>query len=311
MKSFFSSLFLSLFILTFSIEGVHAESVIRYDSYGNAYIEYREPIVEPVYYRERPAPVYRSRVTPTYRHTSVVRNSVVCPSFSSASVGVGTISNGVNISVVSYDTTIQKCIKNTSWLSYFTSFGNSVSIKVSNTTLGVQILATSYEESVIARLQNTQWSSRIKGNTDSYVDSSYDPYNSYYVPPAPVYNTQTYNPYYYNPNSYPLTPVYNTAYTNTNYQYRTGTSIFGYGTRSLSRSLTNLSNGVRMTFLSADYDTANFLQNYMFSSIFSQNLYGISISQNKISGGVEVTVTAGSSSTVREIQNIAYALVYQ
>ncbi len=45
-----------------------------------------------------------------------------CTDFSSASVGVSNLNNGINLSIASNDSALQSCIKNKSWLPYFTQY---------------------------------------------------------------------------------------------------------------------------------------------------------------------------------------------
>lgn len=59
---------------------------------------------------------------------------VECP-FSSVSVGVGNVLDGVVVTIDSFDEEVTRCIKKTSWISYFSDFGNSVKVDISNTTL--------------------------------------------------------------------------------------------------------------------------------------------------------------------------------
>ncbi len=166
---------------------------------------------------------------------------ISCTNLSNVSVGVGNLSNGVNIVIDSNNATLQSCIKNTYWLNYFTRFGNSVNVNISNTTLGVQIMATSNEITAITSLQNAGWISLITGV------SSYNYNNNY------SYN-QNYNyQYNYAPQPYTYIPSY------TNTPYRTGTSVFG-NTSQIARYVYNTSNGIQMNFTSGDYNTMNFLQ---------------------------------------------------
>lgn len=223
-----------------------------------------------------------------------------CTDFSSASVGVSNLNNGINLSIASNDSALQSCIKNKSWLPYFTQYWNNVVLNISNTTLGVQILATSSNATTVSDLQNAGWRYLITGVTN--------------------YNYNYNNNYNYNQN-YNYNNNYNQNYNrdcNCNYQYqnnnsnrtyRSGTSVF-WNTNQIVRSLYNTSNGVQMYFTSPDYNTMLFLQWFAYSNLFSY-LSGISITLSNIAWGVQVTVTAGSSSTIQEIQNIAYALVYQ
>lgn len=274
MKSLLSKLFILTVILSIISPSVSAHSERYWSRNSRNY-----------HTRQTQAPEYRHNYQqqPQYYTNPPV---VSCSNLSNVSVGIGNLSNGVNISVASNDYTLQNCIKNTSWLPYFIWYGNNVTVSISNTTLGVQILATSSDTSTISNLQNAGWVNIITGI------SSYN-YN---------YN------YNYNHNdNYQYVP--NPTYTNTDNRYRRGTYVFG-NTSQIVRSLYNISNGVQMNFTSPDYTTMLFLQRFSFTSIFSY-LSGISISQSNVSWGTQVTVTAGSTSTIQEIQNIGYALVYQ
>lgn len=139
-----------------------------------------------------------------------------CSDFSSVSVGVGNLSNGINLSIASNDNALQNCIKNKSWIPYFTQFGNNVVLSVSNTTLGIQILATSSDASVVSKLQNTGWRYLITGVSDYTYNYNY---NSNYTP--------NYN-YNYNYNqTYNRDCNCNYPYRNySNTNYRSGTSVF-------------------------------------------------------------------------------------
>ncbi len=266
-------------------------------------------------------------VSPNYQYQGTTSTTLTCSSYTSASVGIGTLINGVVVTIDSNDYILQNCIKNTSWLSYFTRFGSSVELSVSHTTRGVQITATSYDSDTIASLQNATWKTLITGTTTNYNGNGYT-YNQppayhnnqgYYNPPPSPYN-QNYNntqgyysngQYYYNNTNngyYTTYPQYN-SYVQAARTYRTGSSLFP-NTNQMYRALTYISNGVKVTMSSADYNTMRYLQGYSFASLFS-DLSWVSLSTSNISWGVEVTITAGSSSTVEQIQKAGYALVYQ
>lgn len=77
------------------------------------------------------------RYSDDYEYYSDVYNSRLgteCD-FSSISVGMGNVRNGVVVTIDSLDEGVTRCIKKSSWISYFSSFGNSVSVEISNTTL--------------------------------------------------------------------------------------------------------------------------------------------------------------------------------
>ena len=117
------------------------------------------------------------------------------------------------------DATLTRCIKDNSWTSYFTRYGNNVTISTDYTTRGVQIIATSGDAQIISDLQNAQWSRilrsapRVSTSTQSpiyYYDTP--SYNSYHgnnynnnYNNSPQYN---YQPYTYNPVSYTHLDVY-------------------------------------------------------------------------------------------------------
>ncbi len=277
------------------------------------------------YQRRAPMPTYIT--SPTYQYQGTTASTLTCSSYTSASVWVGTLINGVVVTIDSTDYILQNCIKNTAWLSYFTRFGNTVNLSISNTTRGVQITATSYDSDTISNLQNATWKSLITGTTTN------SNWNGYSYNQSPIYytNNQGYNTntngyynntpplpynqgYYNNQQQYYNQGYYNTYPQNTYYIqptriYRTGTSLFP-NTNQMYRALTYMSNGVKITLSSADYTTMRYLQGYSFASLFT-DLSGVSLSTSNISWGVEVTITAGSSSTVEQIQKAGYALVYQ
>lgn len=263
MKTFSVKVAFLMLILVSLISEVAAHDAYVIPSYGYNYGYTR--VARPTYTR----PVVKNRFVtaqqPLYINSQ--QNLVVCPNLSSVSVGAGNTTYGVNISIVSDNATLQNCIKNTSWLSYFTQFGNSVTVAVTNTTLGVQILATSYDTTVISNLQNARWSTIITGISYESNNSSY--YNNYS------------NGNYYNNNYYQPTPPpppyynnYNNNYYNNNYTipYRTGTDVFSGNTRYMIRSLSNVIGGVQMSFTSPDYNTTLYLQRFAFSDIFSSRL---------------------------------------
>ncbi len=292
MKSFFSKILIVLISLSVITESVSAYGVSRYRSrtHSSYYNNYGYVAPAPQYNRG-----YNNYYTPV----------VSCPNFSNASVSIGTLPNGLNISVSSYDSALQTCIRSTAWASYFTRFGNSVNFSVVNTTLGVQMTATSYDSYTISSIQNTPWASIISG-IQGYSYSPYYNQPQYWYPqyqnnPSYNYNNQyqynqPYNQYSYTP------PVYDNS-------SRRGSVVFG-NTSQIARSLTYVSSGVQMNFTSNDYNTMSYLQRFSFTYLFS-HLGGVSVSQSNISGGIQVTVTAGSSSTIQEIQNIGSVLVYQ
>ncbi len=124
MKSFFSKI--CAITLIFSIISPSVSAASRYKTTRiKSYYEdtYR---TQPSYY------THDSRYSYGYP-TNTYYNP--CSNLSNVSVGVGILSNGVTISVVSSDSILVDCIKNISWTSYFTRFGNSVRVDVSNTSL--------------------------------------------------------------------------------------------------------------------------------------------------------------------------------
>ena len=293
MKSFFSKILIVLISLSVITESVSAYGMSRYRSRTQS-----------SYYNNRgyvaPAPQYNNGYNTYNNYQTPV---VSCPNFSNASVSIGTLPNGLNISVSSYDSALQTCIRSTAWASYFTRFGNSVNFSVVNTTLGVQMTATSYDSYTISSIQNTSWVSIINGiqgySYSPYYNQPQYSYPQYQNNPSYNYNN---NPYYYN-NQYQYNPP---VYDNSS---RRGSVVFG-NTNQIARSLTYVSNGVQMNFTSNDYNTMNYLQRFSFTYLFS-HLGGVSVSQSNISGGIQVTVTSGSTSTIQEIQNIGSVLVYQ
>lgn len=294
-----------------------------------------------IYERSPRIPVRSYISSPSYQYQWTTTSTVTCSSYTSASVWVGTLTNGVMVTIDSSDYVLQNCIKNTAWLTYFTRFGNTVNISVSNTTRGVQITATSYDAGTVSNLQNATWRNIITGTTTQserygytynppptyYYNDQYNrtperyhternttSYNQWYYNNGQYYTNQSYynNQYYTPPTSYSNTyPYYNnnSYYTVPARTYRAGSSIFS-NTNQMYRALTYVSNGVKVTLTSADYSTMRYLQGYSYASLFS-DLSGVSLSTSNIAGGVEVTITAGSTSTVEQIQKAGYALVYQ
>ncbi len=246
---------------------------------------------------------------PSYNYTYAVS----CPSFSNVGVGVGSITNGVMVTVSSSDTTLQNCIKNMNWAPYFTRYGSNISLSISATTLGMQITATSYDSYTTSALQNGNWVTTITSIPGYTYYAQYNPPQTYTPPtnyPPGYYNPQyNYNPSYNYTPPYNYNPPYNYAPPSYDNSSRRGTVVFG-NVSQISRSLSYLSNGVQMNFTSNDYNTMVYLQRFSFTSIFA-HLSGVSISQSNISWGTQVTVTVGNTSTIQEVQNIGYALVYQ
>ena len=306
MKSFFSKILILGLVFSIISPSVSAHYG-RYRNQSNNSSNYSRSY-------EAPVPQYNYNYNYNQQYPSYGNTVVSCTNLSSVSVSIGTLSNGVNISVSSNDYTLQNCIKNISWLSYFTRFGNSVTLSVANTTLGVQITATSYDTSTVSSLQNAGWAAIITGvsNSGGY---GYNNYGSPYSTPNTYTQTYNYNQnpgYNYNNNyqyNYTPAPVYTYTPTYTN-NYQAGSTFFWNTVYQISRSLSNISNGVQMTFTSPDYNTMRYLQGLSFSSLFS-HMSGVSISRSDISGGTQITVTAGSTSSIQEIQNIGYALVYR
>ena len=285
--------------------------------------------------QRRYAPSYIT--SPNYQYQGTTSSTLTCSSYTSASVWVGTLVNGVVVTIDSPDYILQNCIKNTAWLTYFTRFGNSVNLSISNTTRGVQITATSYDSDTISNMQNATWKNIITGTTTNNNSNWY----SYSPSPSYSYNNQWYsanknwyydntpspspynqNSYYsnqgyssYNDNQYYSNQGYYTTYQQNTYYvqpartYRTGSSLFP-NTNQMYRALSYISNGVKITLSSPDYNTMRYLQWYSFASLFT-DLSGVSLSTSNISWGVEVTITAGNSSTVEQIQKAGYAIVYQ
>ncbi len=230
--------------------------------------------------------------------------------FSSISVWVGNVRNGVVVTIDSLDEEVTRCIKNTSWISYFSNFGNSVNLEVNKTTLWVQIVATSTNTEVATSLVNAQWSRLLSNRPSSYISSKYSKRvtrtlprytprkkvvvveDRYYPYQQPTYQYQQYPQYVYNPPAR---------------SYVAGSSLFN--TYQMYRSLAYQSNGVKITLTSPDYTTTRSLQSYYYTGLFS-DFSGISVSVVSISWGVEVTITSGSTSTIEQIQKIGYALVY-
>ena len=259
-------------------------------------------------------------VTPSRAYQYSGLSSGVSCNFSNASVWVGILMDGVTVMIDSPDATLTRCIKDNSWTSYFTRYGNNVTISTDYTTRGVQIIATSGDAQIISDLQNAQWSRilrsapRVSTSTQSpiyYYDTpSYNSYhgnnynNNYNNSPQYNYQPYTYNPSYYTPTyptwSVPTTPVRN---------YRAGSTVFSNYSQ-ISRGIAYINNGVQMTFTSPDYRTMLYLQGFYFTGLFS-DFSGISVGLVNVSGGVQVTVTSGSTSTIDEIQKIGYALVYR
>lgn len=278
-------------ILLVWIQSIQTNAHEEYNSYYNEPYDYR---YSDRYYN--PEDAYNSRL------------GTEC-NFSSISVGVGNVRNGVVVTIDSLDEAVTRCIKNSSWISYFSSFGNSVSLEVNNTNLWVQIIATSSNSEVATNLKNTQWSRLLSNRSPTYISSEYRNRITRtiprYIPRRKAYNNQqypSYQPTYY---QYPQYPQY--PYTPPTRTYVAGSSIFN--TYQMYRTLAYQSNGVKITLSSPDYNTSRTLQSYYYTGLFRE-LTGISVSVVNISGGVEVTVTSGSSSTTEEIQRIAYALVY-
>ena len=243
---------------------------------------------------------HRASVAQSYTTLSV---PLSC-SFSSASVGIGTLPDGVIVTIDSPDYALSRCIQNTSWTPYFTRFGNNVSISASQTTRWVQILATSTDQTTASDLRNAQWADIITGSNTygAYGSTTYYQPTTLYYTTAPVqYYTQT--PVY---PTYTITPYYTT--TAPARTYVAGSSIFS--TYQMYRALTYLSNGVKVTMSSADYNTMRYLQGYTYSSIY-RDMSGISTSISNIAWGVEVTITSWNTSTIEQVQKIGYALVYQ
>ena len=247
----------------------------------------------------------RHRVPLTQSYTTL--SVPLSCSFSSASVGIGTLPDGVIVTIDSPDYALGRCIQNTSWTPYFTRFGNNVSISASQTTRWVQILATSTDQMTASDLQNAQWSDIITGS------NTYGTYGSttYYQPQAPqYYYAQPSSPSYY----YTQAPVY-TPYVTTPYYapvttrtYTAGSAIFS--TYQMYRALTYIPGGVKITMTSVEYNTMRYLQGYAFSALY-RDLSGISTSISNISWGVEVTITSWNTSTIDQIQQIGYALAYR
>jgi hypothetical protein len=239
--------------------------------------------------------------TPSYQYYGTTPTPT-CTNFSSASVGVGTLSYGVIVTIDSDDYTLQNCIKNTSWVSYFTRYGSNVSTSISYTTRWVQITATANDVTTISNLQNAQWKNIITGYTYNtpytqpyyYTQPTYIPPPTYSIPSCPT-NT------YYNNTSICYTPPART--------YKAGSSIFP-NTNSMYRAITYISNGIKLTLSSADYSTMRYLQWYQYSSLFT-DFVGVSISTSNISWWVEVTITWSNSSTIDQINRIGQAIVYQ
>ncbi len=262
---------------------------------------------------------------PVYQYQGTTTSTLTCSSYTSASVWVGTLVNGVMVTIDSPDYILQNCIKNTAWLSYFSRFGNSVTLSVSHTTRGVQITATSYDSDTISNLQNATWKTIITGTTTNNNSNGYS-YNqapTYYAnnqgysnpPPSPYNQNYNNNQGYYNNsqhlynNGYSSTYSQNTYYVQPIRTYRAGSSLFP-NTNQIYRALSYVSGGIKITMSSADYNTMRYLQGYSFANLFT-DLSGVSLSTSNISWGVEVTITAGSSSTMEQIQKAGYALVYQ
>lgn len=245
---------------------------------------------------------------PTYEDAYNSRLGTEC-NFSSMSVGVGNVRNGVVVTIDSLDETVTRCIKNSSWISYFSSFGNSVSLEVNNTNLWVQIVATSTHSEVATNLKNTQWSRLLSSRSPTYLSSRYSNRITRtlpkYIPRRKATTNHYYQPYQPTYYQYPQYPQY--RYTPPARTYVAGSSIFH--TYQMYRTLAYQSNGVKITLSSPDYNTTRTLQSYYYTGLF-RDLTGVSVSVVNISGGVEVTVTSGSSSTTEEIQKIAYAIVY-
>lgn len=189
--------------------------------------------------------------------------------------------DGVTVMIDSPDATLTRCIKENSWATYFTRYGNSLTISTDYTTRGVQIIATSGDAQLISDLQNAQWSRILRSATRVSTQSqgtaiSYDNgYNQNYHSNQyynPNYTTQ---PYTYNP-SY-STPVYPTWSVPTSpvRHYRAGSSVFANYSQ-ISRGIAYTNNGVQMKFTSPDYRTMLYLQGFYFTGLFS-DFSGISV----------------------------------
>lgn len=235
---------------------------------------------------------------------------VECP-FSSVSVGVGNVLDGVVVTIDSFDEEVTRCIKKTSWISYFSDFGNSVKVDISNTTLWVQIVATSKNSEVSINLKNVQWSRVITSRPSTYISSRY---SKRLTRTLPRYTPRRRNVDIYDNNNYYNNNYYNNTYSPYNYWYNLPTRSYTawssiFNTSQMYRSMTYLSNGVKMSLSSPDYRTMSMLQSYYFTGLFS-DFSGISVSISNIAWGVEVTVTSGNTSTVEQIQKIGYAIIY-
>lgn len=229
--------------------------------------------------------------------------------FSSISVGVGNVRNGVVVTIDSFDEDVTRCIKNTSWISYFSSFGNSVSLEITNTNLWVQIVAASSNSEIATNLKNTQWPRLLSSRPSTYISSKYSNRVTRtlprYIPRKKVVAYDDSYSYHQPINYYPQYPQH--VYTPPARTYIAGSSIFN--TYQMYRTLAYQSNGVKITLSSPDYQTTRSLQAYYYTGLF-RDFSGVSVSVVNISGGVEVTVTSWSSTTVEQIQKIGYALVY-
>ena len=179
--------------------------------------------------------------------------------------------NGVVVTIDSLDEEVTRCIKNTSWISYFSNFGNSVNLEVNKTTLWVQIVATSTNTEVATSLVNAQWSRLLSNRPSSYISSKYSKRVTRTLPRyTPRKKVVVVEDRYY-------------PYQQPTYQYQ--------------------------QYPQYVYTTTRSLQSYYYTGLFS-DFSGISVSVVSISGGVEVTITSGSTSTIEQIQKIGYALVY-
>jgi hypothetical protein len=189
--------------------------------------------------------------------------------------------DGVTVMIDSPDATLTRCIKENSWATYFTRYGNNLTISTDYTTRGVQIIATSGDAGLISDLQNAQWSRILRSATRASTNTQ-TPLYSYDTPGYSSSNGgtyhqphHTYQPYTYNP-SY-STPVYPTWSVPTSpvRHYRAGSSVFANYSQ-ISRGIAYTNNGVQMTFTSPDYRTMLYLQGFYFTGLFS-DFSGISV----------------------------------
>ncbi len=269
-----------------------------------------------IYERPTRTPVRSYITTPTYQYQWTTTSTLMCSSYTSASVWVGTLINGVMVTIDSSDSVLQNCIKNTTWLTYFTRFGNTVNVSISHTTHGVQITATSYDAGTVSNLQNATWRNIITGTTtqSERYGYTYNPpptyYNNNQYPRAPERyhterNTTSYNQWYYSNGQYYTTqPTYSSNqgyYSNGNY-YTTQPS-------NSTNQIYSYNGQYYTTHPSNTYYTTPARTYRAGSSIFP-NTNQMYRALTYVSNGVKVTLTSADYSTMRYLQGYSYASLF-